>query len=63
MQHYYPLMNQLDDVPQALRGKRGVVFGNIENICDFHSGRFLEALQECHDQPGRVAEVFIEHVS
>lgn len=57
------MMNQLDDVPQALRGKRGVVFGNIENICDFHSGRFLEALQECHDQPAKVAEAFIKHVS
>ncbi|XP_039266368.2 puratrophin-1-like [Styela clava] len=61
IEHYYPLMNQLDDVPQALRGKRGVVFGNVENICDFHTGQFLESLQDCQDQPGRVAEVFIQH--
>lgn len=61
IEHYYPLMNQLDDVPQALRGKRGVVFGNVENICDFHTGQFLEALQDCQDDPGRVAEVFIQH--
>lgn len=55
-------MNQLDDVPQALRGTRGVIFGNIENIRDFHAGLFLDSLRSCKIDPGKVAESFIQHV-
>ena len=51
------------DLPHALRCKRNVVFGNLENIAEFHSNRFLQQLQECKDKPQSVAKVFKNHVS
>lgn len=55
-----PELNRLD-VPQSLRGKRGVIFGNIENIIDFHGGKFLEDLTTCGNDPLRVAQAFLRH--
>ncbi|KAG7239583.1 hypothetical protein INR49_028735, partial [Caranx melampygus] len=33
--HYFPEMDRVD-LPQDLRGKRSVVFGNLEKLLDFH---------------------------
>lgn len=40
-------MNELlrDDIPQALRGQRNVIFGNVERIYEFHQQFFLEELE------------------
>lgn len=40
-------MNELlrDDIPQALRGQRNVIFGNVERIYEFHQQYFLEELE------------------
>lgn len=34
-----------EDIPQALRGQRNVIFGNIERICEFHQQHFLVELE------------------
>lgn len=34
-----------EDIPQALRGQRNVIFGNIERICEFHQQHFLSELE------------------
>lgn len=34
-----------DDIPQALRGQRNVIFGNVERIYEFHQQYFLEELE------------------
>uniref|UniRef100_A0A3Q3AK47 Uncharacterized LOC108236835 n=1 Tax=Kryptolebias marmoratus TaxID=37003 RepID=A0A3Q3AK47_KRYMA len=58
--HYLPLMDRLD-IPQDLRGKRGVIFGNLEKLYDFHSHYFLPELEACERQPGMVARCFLRH--
>uniref|UniRef100_A0A3Q2G928 Uncharacterized LOC107086651 n=1 Tax=Cyprinodon variegatus TaxID=28743 RepID=A0A3Q2G928_CYPVA len=58
--HYLPLMDRLD-IPQDLRGKRGVIFGNLEKIYDFHSHYFLPELEACERQPAMVARCFLRH--
>jgi len=60
IQNYVPEMSRLD-LPHALRCKRNVIFGNLENIADFHSNRFLQHLQECKEKPQLVAKVFKNH--
>ena len=51
-----------DDVPPALRGKRNLVFGNLEQIYHFHSRYFLTKLDQCKS-PYLVCHLFLEHVS
>lgn len=34
-----------EDIPQALRGQRNVIFGNVERIYEFHQQYFLEELE------------------
>ena len=50
-----------DDVPQSLRGKRNLVFGNIENIYAFHSQFFLRELEACERHPLGIGTCFLNH--
>lgn len=59
--HYFPEMDR-SDVPQGLRGKRSVVFGNLEKLLDFHSQFFLKELEACWKHPLRVPQCFLRHV-
>jgi pleckstrin homology domain-containing family G member 4 len=47
---YYVIENYMqelmrEDIPQALRGQRNVIFGNIERISDFHQQHFCAELE------------------
>ncbi|XP_042370432.1 guanine nucleotide exchange factor DBS-like, partial [Plectropomus leopardus] len=59
--HYFPEMERAD-LPQDLRGKRSVVFGNLEKLLDFHSQFFLRELEACWKHPLRVPHCFLRHV-
>lgn len=52
-----------EDIPQALRGQRNVIFGNIEKIYEFHSQHFLKELERHENCPLQVGESFLKHVS
>ncbi|XP_071345993.1 rho guanine nucleotide exchange factor 40 isoform X2 [Trachinotus anak] len=58
--HYFPEMERAD-LPQDLRGKRSVVFGNLEKLLDFHSQFFLRELEACWKHPLRVPHCFLRH--
>uniref|UniRef100_A0A2C9LC42 DH domain-containing protein n=1 Tax=Biomphalaria glabrata TaxID=6526 RepID=A0A2C9LC42_BIOGL len=58
--HYVPEL-QREDVPQMLRGKRTVIFGNLEKIQQFHSQYFLKQLESCQHQPFLVGQYFLQH--
>ncbi|XP_062282618.1 uncharacterized protein LOC133987316 [Scomber scombrus] len=58
--HYLPLLDA-PDIPQDLRGKRGVIFGNLEKLYDFHSHYFLPELEACQREPAMVARCFLRH--
>ncbi|KAM6980548.1 puratrophin-1 [Aplochiton taeniatus] len=60
IQHYFPEMERLD-LPQDLRGKRSVIFGNLEKLVDFHSQYFLRELESCCNHPLRVSHCFLRH--
>ena len=62
LMHYLPLLERTD-VPQDLRGKRGVIFGNLEKLYDFHGHFFLRELEACQTEPLGVARCFLRHVS
>lgn len=51
------------DVPQPLRGKRAVIFGNIEKIYEFHDRYFLEDVAKCENDPFKIGQCFLKHVS
>lgn len=47
---YYVIDNYMqellrEDIPQALRGQRNVIFGNIERIHEFHQQHFCKELE------------------
>ncbi|KAJ8260086.1 hypothetical protein GJAV_G00176890 [Gymnothorax javanicus] len=58
--HYIPEL-QRPDVTQGLRGQRGCIFGNLENIHDFHLHSFLPELEACANEPHRVGRCFLRH--
>lgn len=65
---HYIIENYLDelnreDIPQALRGQRNVIFGNVEKICEFHQQYFLHELERCEKNPLKIGAVFLEHES
>uniref|UniRef100_A0A3B3X7X6 Uncharacterized protein n=1 Tax=Poecilia mexicana TaxID=48701 RepID=A0A3B3X7X6_9TELE len=59
--HYFPEMERAD-LPQDLRGKRSVIFGNLEKLLDFHSQFFLRELEACWKHPLRAPHCFLRHV-
>lgn len=61
LQNYIPELVR-EDIPQALRGQRNVIFGNVEKIYEFHSQHFLRELEQCEQCPMFVGQCFIRHV-
>ncbi|XP_042359789.1 rho guanine nucleotide exchange factor 25 [Plectropomus leopardus] len=48
-------------VPEDLKGKDRIVFGNIHQIYDWHKDYFLGELEKCVADPDSLAELFIKH--
>ncbi|XP_075055453.1 rho guanine nucleotide exchange factor 25 isoform X2 [Mixophyes fleayi] len=48
-------------VPEDMKGKDKIVFGNIHQIFDWHKDYFLGELQKCLEEPNRLADLFIKH--
>lgn len=62
IENYMDQLNR-EDIPQALRGQRNVIFGNVEKICEFHQQYFLHELERCEKNPLKIGAVFLEHES
>ncbi|XP_065213385.1 puratrophin-1-like isoform X3 [Planococcus citri] len=60
IENYIPELIR-DDIPQALRGQRNVIFGNIEKIYEFHNQNFLQELERCEHSPFSVGQCFLQH--
>lgn len=60
IENYIPELLR-EDIPQALRGQRNVVFGNIEKIFEFHSLYFLQQLEQCESCPFLVGQSFLQY--
>ncbi|XP_034726234.1 rho guanine nucleotide exchange factor 25 isoform X2 [Etheostoma cragini] len=48
-------------VPEDLKGKDRIVFGNIRQIYDWHRNYLLGELEKCVGDPDRLAQLFIKH--
>lgn len=48
-----------DKIPADLRGKKSIIFGNIDQIYEFHKNDFLLELEACEDKPSLVGAAFI----
>uniref|UniRef100_A0A8C9TRJ2 non-specific serine/threonine protein kinase n=1 Tax=Scleropages formosus TaxID=113540 RepID=A0A8C9TRJ2_SCLFO len=48
-------------VPDDMKGKDKIVFGNIHQIYDWHREFFLGELEKCLQDHDRLAELFIKH--
>ncbi|XP_051518216.1 rho guanine nucleotide exchange factor 25-like isoform X1 [Myxocyprinus asiaticus] len=48
-------------VPEDMKGKDKIVFGNIHQIYDWHKDYFLGELEKCVTEPERLAQLFIKH--
>ncbi|KAG7187721.1 hypothetical protein KM043_016775 [Ampulex compressa] len=60
IENYIPELVR-EDIPQALRGQRNVIFGNVEKIYEFHSQYFLRELEQCEQSPMLVGQCFLRH--
>ncbi|XP_041797467.1 pleckstrin homology domain-containing family G member 4B isoform X2 [Chelmon rostratus] len=60
IEHYFPEMERLD-LPQDLRGKRSIIFGNVEKLWDFHCQYFLKDLETCTHSPLSISSCFLRH--
>nr|XP_060630961.1 kalirin isoform X6 [Anolis sagrei ordinatus] len=48
-------------VPDDMKGKDKIVFGNIHQIYDWHKDFFLAELEKCLQEHDRLAQLFIKH--
>ncbi|XP_036396533.1 kalirin isoform X3 [Megalops cyprinoides] len=48
-------------VPEDMKGKDKIVFGNIHQIYDWHKDFFLGELEKCPQDPDLLAQLFIKH--
>ncbi|XP_054859391.1 rho guanine nucleotide exchange factor 25 [Eublepharis macularius] len=48
-------------IPEDMKGKNKIVFGNIHQIYDWHKDYFLKQLEKCLEDPDLLAELFIKH--
>lgn len=60
IENYIPELMR-EDIPQALRGQRNVVFGNVEKIYEFHSQHFLRELEQVENNPLQVGQIFLKY--
>ncbi|XP_053289185.1 triple functional domain protein [Pleuronectes platessa] len=49
-----------EGVPDDMRGKDKIVFGNIHQIYDWHKDFFLGELERCLEDPDRLATLFVK---
>ncbi|XP_055534245.1 uncharacterized protein LOC129723817 isoform X2 [Wyeomyia smithii] len=61
IEDYVRVMSQ-KDLPLGLRGQRYHIFGNIENIYEFHKEKFLPKLRENRASIQGIAETFIQFI-
>eukprot|EP00795_Rhopilema_esculentum_P016729 gene16729-8182_t len=58
---YYNAFDDPDfNIPVHLRGKKNIIFGNIEGIYRFHKTVFLKELEACLSSPYLVGQVFLD---
>ncbi|XP_068077749.1 quattro isoform X1 [Danio rerio] len=60
VENYMPELER-PDVPQDLRGQRGLIFGNLEKLRDFHQHHFIQELELCLEKPFSVGRCFLKH--
>ncbi|XP_071772635.2 rho guanine nucleotide exchange factor 25 [Centroberyx gerrardi] len=48
-------------VPEDMKGRDKIVFGNIHQIYDWHKDYFLGELEKCVGEPDSLAQLFIKH--
>ncbi|XP_076012921.1 rho guanine nucleotide exchange factor 25 isoform X2 [Genypterus blacodes] len=60
VQGYMATMAQ-QGVPEDMKGKDKIVFGNIHQIYDWHKDYFLQELEKCVNDPDSLAQLFIKH--
>ncbi|XP_037549683.1 triple functional domain protein [Nematolebias whitei] len=49
-----------EGVPDDMKGKDKIVFGNIHQIYDFHKDFFLRELEKCLEDPDRLGPLFLK---
>ncbi|KAK1173411.1 triple functional domain protein-like isoform X2 [Acipenser oxyrinchus oxyrinchus] len=56
-------MNKMkeDGVPDDMKGKDKIVFGNIHQIYDWHKDFFHGELEKCLEDPDKLASLFVKH--
>ncbi|XP_059189938.1 rho guanine nucleotide exchange factor 25 isoform X1 [Centropristis striata] len=57
----YMATMQSKGIPEDMKGKDKIVFGNIHQIYDWHKDYFLGELEKCIAEPERLAQLFIKH--
>ncbi|XP_077472527.1 kalirin isoform X3 [Stigmatopora argus] len=48
-------------IPEDMKGKEKIVFGNIHQIFDWHRDFFVGELEKCRDDHEHLADLFIKH--
>ncbi|XP_066016290.1 kalirin isoform X11 [Pocillopora verrucosa] len=60
IESYISAMSNSSEVPPGLAGKESIIFGNIEDIYNFHNSTFLQALEKFETNPENVGDAFQE---
>jgi len=63
IQYYLYEMRTSLSLPPGIKGKEKVIFGNIEEIYDFHKDIFVKELEKYETMPEDIGHCFVTWVS
>lgn len=56
-------MIKRSDIPEDLKTKEKVIFGNLPQLLTFHKSTFLKDIEKCENSPEKLASAFLKSVS
>ncbi|XP_057302038.1 guanine nucleotide exchange factor DBS-like [Hydractinia symbiolongicarpus] len=61
LETYYAAFDDINmNIPHHIRSQKHVIFGNIKEIYQFHTGNFMDELETCRDAPYLAGQVFMD---
>ena len=55
-------MNNHPNIPEEVKGKEKVIFGNMRELLTFHKENFAKEIAKCDNTPDKVASLFLKSV-
>lgn len=62
LQEYIQGMIKRTDIPEELKNKEKIIFGNLNQLLTFHKNTLIKELEKCENAPEKLPGVFMKLV-